>query len=398
MAQSINQSIYFNLHHSMQCYIYIHYNILNIFDTNWGCTKDTLSLGRAHTSVSSIVQDTYANPSITFQVALDTNRQTDTQTDRQTIFHMHVLNFQFTSHCTDSNFVRKKLHGVDDMSRESAAACYKTFSKEIKMLATLKHNNIVTVKGITTSPFAMILEYCVFEFRFLGIPDVKVHNLAQFLVKLDTYDVVEAVAEQTATFINILQDVVLGVDYLHSQNIAHRDLKPQNILVQNTHNDDGKLICCKLTDFGESRSSLIQTQSLLRTNTSRLDRCTVPFQSPEQLLRTANSASISSLKEMDIWALGQISYCIINPDMHCPYVQEYNECTIKDIKEVVRQCMLRKTLPRPSPKYSCLDIRTFHVVKGLQEICSQFDPSDRPTSQTILEFLERHVNEKSRLV
>ena len=28
--QSINQSIYFNLHHSIQCYIYIHYNILNI--------------------------------------------------------------------------------------------------------------------------------------------------------------------------------------------------------------------------------------------------------------------------------------------------------------------------------------------------------------------------------
>ena len=37
----INQSIYFNLHHCIQCYIYIYIIIFQIrFDTNWGCAKD----------------------------------------------------------------------------------------------------------------------------------------------------------------------------------------------------------------------------------------------------------------------------------------------------------------------------------------------------------------------
>lgn len=37
-----------------------------------------------------------------------------------------------------------------------------------------------------------------------------------------------------------------GVSYLHSRNVYHRDLKPQNILI-NSHND------VKIADFGLSR-------------------------------------------------------------------------------------------------------------------------------------------------
>ena len=45
----------------------------------------------------------------------------------------------------------------------------------------------------------------------------------------------------------IMRDVLQGLDYLHSKNILHRDIKPHNILF----GTDGHY---KLTDFGESKS------------------------------------------------------------------------------------------------------------------------------------------------
>ena len=44
-------------------------------------------------------------------------------------------------------------------------------------------------------------------------------------------------------------------------------------------------IACKLTDFGESRSLLIQTQAVLSSKTTTVDRGTVVFMAPELLVK-----------------------------------------------------------------------------------------------------------------
>ncbi len=50
---------------------------------------------------------------------------------------------------------------------------------------------------------------------------------------------------------NIMKQVTLGLQFLHSQNKIHRDIKPGNILVTT---DEKKRIIVKLSDFGESRN------------------------------------------------------------------------------------------------------------------------------------------------
>ena len=76
------------------------------------------------------------------------------------------------------------------------------------------------------------------------------------------------------------RDVATGLDYLHSHNIAHIDLKLGNTLVSNQHYitmDGGWAkvyaecpIVCKLADFGLSRSPDLQTTSFLQTRTESI--------------------------------------------------------------------------------------------------------------------------------
>ena len=46
-----------------------------------------------------------------------------------------------------------------------------------------------------------------------------------------------------------MRQVLKAVEYLHSQDVVHRDLKPDNILIASLHN--GARIV--LTDFGNAR-------------------------------------------------------------------------------------------------------------------------------------------------
>ena len=45
--------------------------------------------------------------------------------------------------------------------------------------------------------------------------------------------------------IKITEELFRALNFMHSQNLVHRDLKPQNILVSNAKNVE-----IKLTDFG----------------------------------------------------------------------------------------------------------------------------------------------------
>ena len=174
----------------------------------------------------------------------------------------------------------------------------------------------------------MMLEYVYFDFAQFDL-DVRVSSLSDFLLQINDYN-----CEGFCDLINhAAKEIINGLAYLHSRGIAHRDLKPANILVSNQHystlSQDGaeilqqyssRPIACKLTDFGESRSQLVQTQSLLASKTNNIDRGTVVYMAPETLVEKMriSGATISDLFLVDIWALGMIIFTMINPNLKYP--------------------------------------------------------------------------------
>ena len=169
----------------------------------------------------------------------------------------------------------------------------KLFLKEVALLSSLNHPNVVKFMFVCHQPPAMMLECVYFDFNLFG-PDVRVSTLSDFLIKIDEYDSVgfQELVSHAAT------ELISGLAYLHQTGIARRDLKTANIIVSNQHHSfiseesqdlheiyHERLIACKLTDFGESGSLFIQAQLLVSSKTTTVDQGTAVYMSPELFLK-----------------------------------------------------------------------------------------------------------------
>ena len=155
----------------------------------------------------------------------------------------------------------------------------KRFKRESAQVINLDHPNIVhvyTVGDYKQQPF-IVMEY------------VKGKTLKDYLR--------EHGALEPQTVIHIMTQLAEGVLYAHQNNIIHRDLKSQNIMIT-----DDQVI--KITDFGIALSS--NEADMTQTNTIM---GSVHYLAPE--LARGNLATERS----DIYALGIILYELLTGDV-----------------------------------------------------------------------------------
>lgn len=151
------------------------------------------------------------------------------------------------------------------------------FISEARNLANLKHANIVQVHDIDIEgdlPY-LVMEYIDGVTLKDALVDLRDKPKKRFSIKKS---------------IRIIQYIGGALSYAHKQNVVHRDVKPSNVLIENT----GRVV---LADFG-----LAKLKTGVSTTLSGTIKGTPAYMSPEQGL--GNSGDMRS----DQYALGVVFY------------------------------------------------------------------------------------------
>jgi eukaryotic-like serine/threonine-protein kinase len=146
------------------------------------------------------------------------------------------------------------------------------FRQEARAVAKLTHPNVVSVIDAGEDGG---YPYIVFEY-------VKGETLKQRISRVGALDTQEAIAYAI--------EVARGLSVAHARNMFHRDIKPQNVLID----EEGR---AKLTDFGISR----QLEQDGMTATGRV-LGTTDYVAPEQAMGKAVDP------RSDIYSLGVVLY------------------------------------------------------------------------------------------
>jgi len=166
--------------------------------------------------------------------------------------------------------------------------------KEIKVLKYVSHPYILRYVDLIREEFSVsiVTELC---------PSCTLQNVIQRKGKLDESEAAD-----------LIQKLLLAVNYLHLSGISHRDIKPENVLVGGI--DD--LEYPKLIDFGLSR--FIDKKVPFSSNVG-----TPLFMAPEMRSGKYNQAC-------DIWSLGVTAYFLITGKY--PFTGKFKEGLFEAIK------------------------------------------------------------------
>jgi eukaryotic-like serine/threonine-protein kinase len=146
------------------------------------------------------------------------------------------------------------------------------FDREAQSATSLSHENIVSIYDVGEEDHLL---YMVMEY-------VDGMTLKEYIQRYGPLDVTET--------LDIMKQITSAIAHAHANDIVHRDIKPQNILVDHY----GK---AKVTDFGIaialSATALTQTNSILGS---------VHYLSPEQ------ARGGMATKKSDIYSLGIVMF------------------------------------------------------------------------------------------
>ncbi|BAT84399.1 hypothetical protein VIGAN_04175800 [Vigna angularis var. angularis] len=210
----------------------------------------------------------------------------------------------------------------------------KDFWREAQILSNLHHPNVVAFYGIVPDgaegTLATVTEYMVNgSLRHVLVKNNRLLDRRKKLI--------------------IAMDAAFGMEYLHSKNIVHFDLKCDNLLVNLR---DPQRPICKVGDFGLSR---IKRNTLVSGGV----RGTLPWMAPELL--NGNSSRVS--EKVDVFSFGISMWELLTgeepyADMHCGAI----------IGGIVKN-----TLRPPVPE------RCDSEWRKLMEECWSPDPESRPS-------------------
>ena len=288
----------------------------------------------------------------------------------------NLLESRRGTNCGRYHYVRALGHGsfgavylAEDLLREGEQVAVKLVSvdkrdkafqsakDEAKLLQSLSHENILEYKNMFEyrNPEANTYNICIVtEFCSGG-------DLNNYLVESCSNPSAKLTTAQQA---KLMMQAAMGLDYLHSKNVAHRDLKPGNMLIDASQN-------LKIADFGLSKDFFCS--NLLHT------RCgTSLFMAPEVIDGMYG-------RSVDIFSLGLVFLCIMLPHRYKirNYILPY---TSAQAKEVLKHAMWRTPTKTAVQHFNLKNTVTSTQAELLNSML-RFTPQQRLTAGEVIEAL-----------
>ena len=160
-------------------------------------------------------------------------------------------------------------------------------AREVAIMKSLRHKNLVNLYGFITNDAEkevwMIVE-CIDGSDLMAVID-RDGRIAE--------------ARARAYF----QQMIAGMHYVHSQNVVHRDLKPDNIMIDHTDT-------VKITDFGLSNFQDTDENGVIQKGFSLKTCCGTPYYVAPEVITLTNDKGYSGFT-CDVWSLGIILFVML---------------------------------------------------------------------------------------
>ncbi|CAH8338582.1 unnamed protein product [Eruca vesicaria subsp. sativa] len=239
----------------------------------------------------------------------------------------------------------------------------KEFAQEVFIMRKVRHKNVVQFIGACTKPphlcivTGMLLG--IFLFIFLFIPSYLFSHIIEFMPGGSVYDYLH---KQKGVFklpalLKVAIDICKGMDYLHQNNIIHRDLKAANLLM-----DEHEVV--KVADFGVARVKAQTGVMTAETGTYR-------WMAPEVIEHKPYD------HKADVFSYGIVLWELLTGKIPYEYMTPLQAAV------GVVQKGLRPTIPK----------KTHPKMKELMERLWEKDPTLRPDFSELIEQLQEIAKE-----
>eukprot|EP01057_Protomagalhaensia_wolfi_P005264 Protomagalhaensia_wolfi_Nauph_80__5263@NODE_567_length_2277_cov_17_437891_g423_i0_p1_GENE_NODE_567_length_2277_cov_17_437891_g423_i0NODE_567_length_2277_cov_17_437891_g423_i0_p1_ORF_typecomplete_len671_score140_29Pkinase/PF00069_25/9_3e69Pkinase_Tyr/PF07714_17/5_5e48EFhand_7/PF13499_6/2_5e11EFhand_7/PF13499_6/1_6e13EFhand_7/PF13499_6/9e15EFhand_8/PF13833_6/0_21EFhand_8/PF13833_6/3_5e06EFhand_8/PF13833_6/0_016EFhand_8/PF13833_6/0_00017EFhand_8/PF13833_6/0_00029EFhand_8/PF13833_6/1_5e06EFhand_1/PF len=184
------------------------------------------------------------------------------------------------------------------INKDQAVVPVEQIEAEINILKTLDHPNIIKIYDVYEdyNSVYIIMEYC------------KGGELLKRVVEANQ----QARALTERYVMGVMQQILLALAYFHSQKVAHKDLKPENVLFQ----DDNPSSPIKVIDFG--LAEIFRTTDEYSHNAAG----TVVYMAPEVFQRRLHL-------KCDVWSAGVLMFLLLTGNL--PFMGK----TVSEIKAKV---------------------------------------------------------------
>eukprot|EP00817_Percolomonadidae_sp_ATCC50343_P005946 CAMPEP_0117419714 /NCGR_PEP_ID=MMETSP0758-20121206/1214_1 /TAXON_ID=63605 /ORGANISM="Percolomonas cosmopolitus, Strain AE-1 (ATCC 50343)" /LENGTH=346 /DNA_ID=CAMNT_0005200931 /DNA_START=3404 /DNA_END=4442 /DNA_ORIENTATION=+ len=227
------------------------------------------------------------------------------------------------------------------------------FEREVKMLSSMHHPNIVQFYGACNIKprIAIITEFCTRG------------DLSSYIEKYSLAGAVMTMKRKC----KILLDIAKGMFYIHSYGFIHRDLKCENVLMDENH-------IAKIADFGcmKSLDDIDQTQ---RVGTS-------VYMAPEIVLGE------SYTEKCDVFSMGILMFVLLTEDP-VPYKI--------DSGYGVELRVANNPNYRPEIPDRFIRSKKWVPYIALMKLCWQADPESRPSFDAIIDELNMMLDNNTTL-